>query len=233
MGSTTRPLGRPLLRGGGEVRVDLGKYQAVCHRGRGSSPEDEAAGSSPARPTTGPDQRKRQSAPREFAGRDGWRIKNSYLVTVARHEPNGHEPPLSHGPERVDVSLPRCCVGAPTLCSCGSAKACRTALGRAQQPPPHDLQACGSETSRRRSHETLSILGPMRPRRSTNTARRTWPRGLISRPQQGHQGSRGELLGVVLGSLGRGIQADGVWVHLPATAGPIVAVPARGCHRQG
>jgi hypothetical protein len=43
MGSPTSPLGRPLLRGGGEVRVDLGKYQAVCHRGRGSSPEDEAS----------------------------------------------------------------------------------------------------------------------------------------------------------------------------------------------
>src|SRR5919106_5222985 len=43
MGSTRGPLGRPLLRGGGEVRVDLGKYQAVCHRGQGSSPEDEAS----------------------------------------------------------------------------------------------------------------------------------------------------------------------------------------------
>src|SRR5215216_3864559 len=51
MGSTTRPLGRCLLRGGGEVRVDLGKYQAVCHRGQRSSPEDEAGGSSPPRPT--------------------------------------------------------------------------------------------------------------------------------------------------------------------------------------
>jgi hypothetical protein len=37
-----------LLRGEGEVRVDLGKYQVVCHRGRGSSPEDGVAGSIPA-----------------------------------------------------------------------------------------------------------------------------------------------------------------------------------------
>jgi hypothetical protein len=35
MGSTLLPLGRPLLRGGGEVRIDLGEYQAVCHLGRG------------------------------------------------------------------------------------------------------------------------------------------------------------------------------------------------------
>ena len=34
MGSTLLPLGRWLLRGEGEVRVDLGKYQVVCHRGR-------------------------------------------------------------------------------------------------------------------------------------------------------------------------------------------------------
>jgi hypothetical protein len=40
------------------------------------------------------------------------------------------------------------------------------------------------------------------------------------------------VMGVVLGSLGRGMQADGVWAHLPATTGPIAAVPARGCpHR--
>jgi hypothetical protein len=32
-----------------------------------------------------------------------------------------------------------------------------------------------------------------------------------------------------LGSLGRGMQAAGVWAHLPATPGPIAAVPARGC----
>jgi hypothetical protein len=36
-------------------------------------------------------------------------------------------------------------------------------------------------------------------------------------------------LGVMLGSLGRGMQADGVWANLPATTGPIAAVPARGC----
>ena len=53
--------------------------------------------------------------------------------------------------------------------------------------------------------------------------------GFISRPQQGYRGSHRELLGVVLGSLGRGMQADGVWAHLPATTGPIAAVPARGC----
>src|SRR5215213_7759388 len=51
MGSTTRPLGRCLLRGGGQVRVDLGKYQVVCHRGQRSSPEDEVGGSTPPRPT--------------------------------------------------------------------------------------------------------------------------------------------------------------------------------------
>jgi hypothetical protein len=41
----------------------------------------------------------------------------------------------------------------------------------------HALQACGSETPRRRSHEPLVILGPMGSRRWANTARRTWPRG--------------------------------------------------------
>jgi len=33
------------------------------------------------------------------------------------------------------------------------------------------------------------------------------------------------LLGVVLGSLGRGMQEDEVWAHLPAAPGPITAVP--------
>jgi hypothetical protein len=58
------------------------------------------------------------------------------------------------------------------------------------------------------------------------------PGGRISRRPRGCRGSQGKQLGVVLGSLGRGMQADGVWDHLPATTGPIAAVPARGCpHR--
>src|SRR5687768_3659075 len=64
------------------------------------------------------------------------------------------------------------------------------------------------ETPRRGSHEPRAIL-PMGLRR--------WPyrsphmvQGFISRPQQGYRGSHRELLGVVLGSLGRGMQADGV-----------------------
>ena len=44
---------------------------------------------------------------------------------------------------------------------------------------------------------------------------------------------QGELLRVVQGSLGRGMQADGIWAHLPATMGPIAAVPARGCPDTG
>jgi hypothetical protein len=47
--------------------------------------KDEAGGSSPPRPTPGPNQRKRQSALPESAGRGVGRIKNAYLVTVPRH----------------------------------------------------------------------------------------------------------------------------------------------------
>ena len=89
----------------------------------------------------------------------------------------------------------------------------------------HDLQACGSHTLRRRSPETLAILGPDGSRRSTNTACRTRPRGSSAGHSSCYRGSQGKLLG----SLGRGMQADGVWAHLPATTGPIAAVPARGC----
>jgi hypothetical protein len=96
MGSRTRPLGRSLLRGGGEVRVDLGKYQVVCHRGRGSSPEDEAASSSPARPTeTASDQRKRWSVVfRVSVGLDASPIRDEVGASVAlceRHSPSDQQ----------------------------------------------------------------------------------------------------------------------------------------------
>src|SRR5215217_4589111 len=50
--------------------------------------QDEATGSSPARPTTGPDQRKHWPACPELIGRGGCRIKNSYLITAPGHEPD-------------------------------------------------------------------------------------------------------------------------------------------------
>jgi hypothetical protein len=50
--------------------------------------KDEAGGSSPPRPTTGPNQRKRWPACPELIGRGGCRIKNSYLITAPGHEPD-------------------------------------------------------------------------------------------------------------------------------------------------
>jgi hypothetical protein len=56
------------------------------HSAEPSIPDkDEAGGSSPPRPTTSPDQRKRQSALLESARAGIHRTKNSYLVTVPRH----------------------------------------------------------------------------------------------------------------------------------------------------
>jgi hypothetical protein len=69
--------------------------------------KDEVPGSSPGRPTTGPDQRKCWPGCLEFAWRGVCRITNSYLVTVARYEPCAHEPPVVHAIEPVDASLPR------------------------------------------------------------------------------------------------------------------------------
>src|SRR5215207_643429 len=71
--------------------------------------QDEAGGSSPGRPTTGLDQRERWAACPELVGRDGCRIKNAYLVTVAgygRVAPSLRTGPLSatgseNGPERT------------------------------------------------------------------------------------------------------------------------------------
>jgi hypothetical protein len=60
--------------------------------------QDEAGGSSPGRPTTGLDQRERWAACPELVGRDGCRIKNAYLVTVAgygRVAPSLRTGPLS------------------------------------------------------------------------------------------------------------------------------------------
>jgi len=58
----------------------------------------------------------------------------------------------------------------------------------------HDLQACGSHTLRRRSPETLAILGPDGSRRSTNTARRTRPRGSSAGHSSCYRGGQGKLL---------------------------------------
>jgi hypothetical protein len=81
MGCTRRPLGRCLLRGGGEVRVDLGKYQAVCHHGRRSSPEDGVAGSIPARL-----QRFVSGGhSRDAAGRDGY-VRYASIDGIAESE---------------------------------------------------------------------------------------------------------------------------------------------------
>jgi len=204
----------------GQARLSVRQSPLV----RAISFQDEAGGSSPPRPTASPDQRERWSSCPEHAGRGVCRIKTSYLVTVPRHEPNGHAPPVVQRQNEC-VSLPRFCVGALPLCSCGLAKACRTTPDVLSSLLRHDLQACGSHTLRRRSPETLAILGPDGSRRSTNTARRTWPRGSSAGHSSCYRGSQGKLLG----SLGRGMQADGVWAHLPATTGPIAAVPARGC----
>jgi hypothetical protein len=48
--------------------------------------KDEVPGSSPGRPTTGIDRYKRCSSCLELVGLAGYRINNSYLVTVAGHD---------------------------------------------------------------------------------------------------------------------------------------------------
>ena len=67
-----------------QVAVAILQKQALVQ----NPDKDEAGGSSPPRPTTGPDQRKRWPACPELIGRGAWRIKNSYLVTAPGHEPH-------------------------------------------------------------------------------------------------------------------------------------------------
>jgi hypothetical protein len=50
---------------------------------------------------------------------------------------------------------------------------------------------------------------------------------------RGHRGDPRWVVGVVLGSLGRGVRADGVWACLPAATGPVAAVPCPRPHRPG
>ena len=129
--------------------------------------KDEAGGSSPPRPTTSPDQRKCWPGCLEFAWRGVCRITNSYLVTVARHEPGGHEPPGCPRNRTSGCEPPAFALVYLPLCSCRSAKVCRTALGHAQQPPPPCPPGCGSE------HQVVDLMkrwpssGPMGSRRST------------------------------------------------------------------
>src|SRR5215207_3275471 len=115
------------------------------------------------------------------------------------------------------------------LCFCGSAKACRTAWGMLNSLLCHALQAAAANTkswiSRTAGHPRAQWDRVVRP-----TLFATYGPGGSS---AGHRGGAAEkprrAVGVVPGSLGRGMQADGVWAHLPATTGPIAAVPARGC----
>ena len=149
----------------GQARLSLVRQSPLIH-GRFSF-QDEAGGSSPPRPTTSPDQRKCWPGCLEFAWRGVCRITNSYLVTVARHEPGDHEPPGCPRDRTSGCEPPAFALVYLPLCSCRSAKVCRTALGHAQQPPPPCPPGCGSE------HQVVDLMkrwpssGPMGSRRST------------------------------------------------------------------
>src|SRR5687768_6664204 len=67
----------------GQARLSVRQTPLVHGR---FSFQDEAGGSSPPRPTTGSNQRKRHSAHLECAGVGGYRTKNAYLVTTPRHD---------------------------------------------------------------------------------------------------------------------------------------------------
>jgi hypothetical protein len=137
-------------------------------------------------------------------------------------------PSVVHAIEPVNASLPAFALVHLPLCSHGLAKACRTALGMLSSLLRHALYAAVANTkswiSRTAGHLRADGIASFDQHCSPHMAQ-----GFISRPPRGLPRSHGELLGVVLGSLGRGMQADGVWAHLPATTGPIAAVPARGC----
>jgi hypothetical protein len=80
---------------------------------RGSSPEDEAGGSSPPRPTTGPDQWKcRQRVWSSLARRVP--IKELLPGTVACPGPDGYEPRVSTSQNGWMRASPKVCVGPPT-----------------------------------------------------------------------------------------------------------------------
>jgi hypothetical protein len=70
------------------------RSDATCRNGgphsgyRHLADKDEAGGSSPPRPTTKSDQQKCWSSRPAPNGRDGCRIKNTYLVTAPRHSPD-------------------------------------------------------------------------------------------------------------------------------------------------
>jgi hypothetical protein len=82
--------------------------------------KDEAAGSSPARPTTSADQRKRQSAPPESAAAGMHRTKNSYLVTLPCH--GCVAPRLRAGPFELHTRQPERPQQPSTTCLVGLAR---------------------------------------------------------------------------------------------------------------
>ncbi len=54
----------------------------------------------------------------------------------------------------------------------------------------------------------------------------------ISRHSRGYRGEPRRAVVRGAGQPRARVQADGIWASLPAAAGPIAAVPARGCHRR-
>jgi hypothetical protein len=159
-------------------------------------------------------------------------IKNSYLVTVPGHEPGGHEPPIDPRARTSGYERPRfASVRIPLWFlwflwpgeACGTASRTCSVASSAMTSKPAAAKTA-SWISRSAAHPRADGIASFDQHCSPHITK-----GLISRPQQGLLRSQGEQLGVVLGSLGRGMQADGVWAHLPATTGPTAAVPARGC----
>jgi hypothetical protein len=75
------------------LRSDVTWGSGGPHSGyRHLADKDEAGGSSPPRPTSGSNQRKRWSSYPEPGWGGAWRIKNAYLVTVPGHRPDGLSP---------------------------------------------------------------------------------------------------------------------------------------------